>query len=74
MWNSDQQQGTWWPNLNYQLQATAEGKYLSISMQTSQYSQESILDININDLRVIGLKKGMVSDRGDKFINLLLAG
>ena len=30
MWNNDQQQGTWWPNYNYQYQAASEGKYLFV--------------------------------------------
>ena len=36
MWNNGQQQGTWWPNYNFQYQANMEGKYFSFGSLSSQ--------------------------------------
>ena len=36
MWNNGQQQGTWWPNYNFQYQANAEGKYSLFGSLSSQ--------------------------------------
>lgn len=42
MWNNDQQQGTWWPNYNYQYQASSEGKYALIQIQIGDSLQRGV--------------------------------